>query len=848
MVDFKKLRKAKAKPKPTRPRDIFNMLPKPPGINDLYASQAEVLDSWEKRQGDKDVVIKLHTGGGKTLVGLLLAQAVMNKTEEPVLYLAPTKQLVAQVISKSSEYGISTVPYPKGGGQPLPSPFLNGQSVMVATYEALFNGRSKFGVLNGTREIVQLGAIILDDAHVALGSVRSAFTLEISAERHREVYDDLAGRFRPAFHNVGRRGLFADIVSGKENRVVEVPVGAWLDQVDAIQSYLSEEVEAIDEYVWPLLRDILPYCHCLFSRRSVTITPYFPPVDLIPTFNDCPHRIYMSATIADDSEIIRTFNANHSAVGKPLTSTSLAGVGERMILVPELMKLGGEPIRPMMQEIARKVAEAKKGVLVLCPSDVTASAWEEVATHPANSKAVEAAVAELQDDESFGPLVLANRYDGIDLAGDSCRLLIMDDLPQGSSNYDAYRLNVLADTAVSSLLAQRIEQGIGRGTRGGGDHCAVVLMGSQLVAWIGRKRNLDFLTSSTRAQLEIGREISSDVANKKDFINTIKDSLRRDEDWIGYHAEQLAEATHNSAIDELPLTLAGVERKSFQYLRLGQHEKALARVEKLMGDGSLNKEAQRIAWLAAFAARVAMHGGDGEKAQTLQTRAFSINNNHTPPRVRPVYTARPTPGAQAAAIVQKISQFDPKVAILASFDTAVANLTAEASSGQYEAALQELGTYLGFEAERPDTVHQIGPDVLWRTASNFDFIIEAKSEKQSENTLYKKDHAQLLEAEAWFKTNYPDRSSVRVSALPEPIADPKASPQGTLAFRLNSIQNVKSLMRSLLVSLIDFSGDDGAILQRCEDALRAAKLTPEGLRDNHMIPFVAKKSKGSAKA
>ena len=34
MVDFKKLREAKAKPKPVNPRDIFNALPKPPGIND----------------------------------------------------------------------------------------------------------------------------------------------------------------------------------------------------------------------------------------------------------------------------------------------------------------------------------------------------------------------------------------------------------------------------------------------------------------------------------------------------------------------------------------------------------------------------------------------------------------------------------------------------------------------------------------------------------------------------------------------------------------------------------------------------------------------------------------------
>src|ERR1700719_3603007 len=106
MVDFKKLQEKKGKPKPFNPRDIFNALPKPLGINALYASQAEVLDAWFARRTDRDVVVKLHTGGGKTLVALLMAQSVMNELSEPAIYLAPTNQLVDQVIAKSQEYGI----------------------------------------------------------------------------------------------------------------------------------------------------------------------------------------------------------------------------------------------------------------------------------------------------------------------------------------------------------------------------------------------------------------------------------------------------------------------------------------------------------------------------------------------------------------------------------------------------------------------------------------------------------------------------------------------------------------------------------------------------------------------
>lgn len=60
MVDFRRLRESKAKPQPVDPREIFNALPKPPGINDLYVSQADVLDAWFARRTDKDVVVKFH--------------------------------------------------------------------------------------------------------------------------------------------------------------------------------------------------------------------------------------------------------------------------------------------------------------------------------------------------------------------------------------------------------------------------------------------------------------------------------------------------------------------------------------------------------------------------------------------------------------------------------------------------------------------------------------------------------------------------------------------------------------------------------------------------------------------
>lgn len=550
----------------------------------------------------------------------------------------------------------------------------------------------------------------------------------------------------------------------------------------------------------------------------------------------------MSATIADDSEIVRTFGAAQDAVSKPITSTSLAGVGERMILVPGLMKLG-TPILPMVKDIATKLAASDRGVAILTPSGAAAKEWTDIAEYPEKTKAVSEKVAAMQAGTAYGPLVLANRYDGIDLAGNACRFLVLDNLPQGTTNYDIFRMNVVADAAVNSLLAQRIEQGIGRGTRGGADYCVIVLIGAKLVGWIGRKKNLDFLTASTRVQLKMGQEVSEAVTTPKEVRETILKCLKRDPDWVGYHASELADAAHAAPVDELALKVAAVERKAFKLQRLGQYEKALSALEKLMDDEALASDAQRRAWLAAAAARIAYQMEDEPKGQKLQTTAFSVNNNHSPPRKRPVYVARPAPGKQSSAIVKRLREYDQRIALLADFDEAMSDLVPEASPSRYEEALAKLGAYLGFDAERPEKVHGIGPDVLWRTETSFDFIIEAKSEKDENNPLYKKDHAQLLEAEHWFKQAYPARDTSRVSALPEAIADAKATPVGSFAFRLAEVTKVVSALRGVLVEMVGAAGAADAVREQCEAALVKAKLKPAMIREVYMKPFGSLKPK-----
>lgn len=593
-MDFKELRRKHARPDPIDPEEIFRRKPKPPGIDDLYSSQAEVLRHWFKHRTQRDTVIKLHTGGGKTLVGLLIGQSVINEIHEPVLYLVPNLQLVDQVLAKAHAYSIPAVQYERGEG--LPDVFLNGNSILVCTYAALFNGKSRFGVRGGNRPITKVACVIVDDAHVGALDIRDQFTLKLERSKNPELYEELTHTFRRDFEQIDKLGTFDDVVEGADYNILEVPYWSWSAEQQAVREMLRHS----DELVWPLIRDMLDYCHAFITSSAVVVTPLLPPTDMIPTFAECPRRVFMSATIRDDSAVVRAFEVDFTSIQAPLTSKSLAGVSERMILAPDLMSLKGDlssMVRGMVQRMSQSLS-----VVVLVPSAKLAGNWEQLGSYLDSSERVQSAVAELQKGQSRGVYIFANRYDGIDLPGDACRLLVVDGLPQGMNVYDAFRTNVLSGgTAVNTIQAQRIEQGIGRAGRGVGDYCVVLITGKDLVAWISQTANQRLLTTATRAQVDTGLEVTKHVVSEQDLWDTVQRCMTRDQDWIEYHAEALADGTE--AEDHLgtllDLKTATLERQVFRLLRDGHHDKAIRLINTFCApsEGAVLPDRQTVGWV-----------------------------------------------------------------------------------------------------------------------------------------------------------------------------------------------------------------------------------------------------------
>ena len=143
MVDFRKRLLDTEAEAVVDPVKLYDTLDRAHDKGPLRPAQSAVLEEWfATRLGDKDVIVKLHTGQGKTLVGLLMLQSSLNAKKGPALYLCPNNFLIEQTCDQASQFGIATC----AADPDLPEEFLNGKSILVTSVQKLFNGLTKFGL------------------------------------------------------------------------------------------------------------------------------------------------------------------------------------------------------------------------------------------------------------------------------------------------------------------------------------------------------------------------------------------------------------------------------------------------------------------------------------------------------------------------------------------------------------------------------------------------------------------------------------------------------------------------------------------------------------------------------
>lgn len=85
MVNLRERLAKKKLQKPINPIEIYASLDRKASKGELRNVQKIILEKWfTERKDDKDLIIKLSTGRGKTLIGLLILQSKINSGEDHV--------------------------------------------------------------------------------------------------------------------------------------------------------------------------------------------------------------------------------------------------------------------------------------------------------------------------------------------------------------------------------------------------------------------------------------------------------------------------------------------------------------------------------------------------------------------------------------------------------------------------------------------------------------------------------------------------------------------------------------------------------------------------------------------
>lgn len=512
---------------PIEPRDIFMSLPnKDKSYNYPRDVQAEVWKQWFERRNDKNTIIKMNTGSGKTVVGLAILQSCLNESKGPAVYVVPDSYLISQVCSEAHKLGIQVAHdkfdddgniITKGEEDYF---FLNNKAILVTNIYKLVNGKSVFGLRSNNN--VNIGSIIIDDVHACLDTIEQQYTVKIPEDNrtYKEIIK-MFGKYQELKDNQTFYDITKEAADPCKNKLI--PFWIWQECCEEIRRLLLQNNSdaTFVTFNLPLIIDIWKTCNCVISSRCIEITPKCIPISKIAKFERAERRIFMSATLANDGVFVSAMGLKKDNISI-ITPEKANDIGERLILFPKHLnpQIDDNVVREKIIEIAQK-----HNVVVIVPSFERAKYWEETEDYvplqvlSSLEKNIQNGVAKLKNNSFKGLTILVNKYDGIDLPDDACRFLVIDGLPAMRSEYDIVMQEMnYEDRRICSEQIQKIEQGMGRGVRSNNDYCVVIFMGNKLADVIVNQDGEKFFSKATREQyknflIKYGNNLWKQIAN-----------------------------------------------------------------------------------------------------------------------------------------------------------------------------------------------------------------------------------------------------------------------------------------------------------------------------------------------
>ena len=760
-----------SKPSPIEPREIFMSLPKrEKGYEYPRDVQSEVWKKWFDVRNDKNCIIKMNTGSGKTVVGLMILQSCLNEGKGPAIYTVPNKYLVEQVCNEAKMLGILTT---TDRDNYL---YTEKKAILVTTIHAIVNGRSVFGMNPST--IYPIGSIVIDDVHACLDTISEQFSVKIPY--NHELYNEIIQLFAEQWRDYNIKS-YTNIVDNKDpTKQFLIPFWIWQEKQDKIYKIISKynsdkEKNHCIYFKLPLIEESLLTSDCIITSRGIDIVPEGVNISKIKSFEEAPRRIFMSATLSDDSVFVSSIGLKKDDIKSIITPESANDIGDRLILFPRHLnsQIKNDEIKEKVLSIAKEY-----NVIVIVPSFDRAKYWNPDGSRIIKNDTINNFVSALRKGH-VGLAILVNRYDGIDLPDDACRLLVIDGLPPLNNEKDKYIQSI--DSFCSILKRQqiqRIEQGMGRGVRSNNDYCCIVLMGDNLADVLLRQKGIDIFSNATREQYNLSKELWDLLIEEKpnptidDVFSLAEFSLNHNDEWIQKSKERLSSIIYSNTpqLDNNSLAF----RSAYDYSMISQWDKSIHIINI-----AINAEDQKTT--KGFLMQVKskyINCIDKSQAQQALLSAKSINNCIISPLQGVRYEKRINNAKQSKAVRDFITNLGMNQNdYLIYVDSKLSALDYSSDSDSFENALEEIGKIIGFDSTRPDKETKgEGPDNLWAIGNNQYLVIECKNEATSE-TVSKSYCNQLDGSMRWFSSEYGDVfTATPILVHKSEILDRQASP------------------------------------------------------------------------
>lgn len=760
MIDFSKKIGKSTTIKQMDPILLYESLDRQASAGPLRDVQKNVLNDWYANHfADRDVIIKLHTGVGKTLIGLLLLQSRLNAGESPCLFVCPNQQLAKQVSMDAQKFGVK---YILDTGGDLPWEFIEGKVILITYIQRVFNGKTIFGLDNNYQKI---GTIVLDDSHACIDAIKSAFTMQL--KRGTQLFDAVLSMFEESLKHQGA-GTYIEIRHNDySSSVLPIPYWDWVNKKNEVAHlfYKNQDDNSV-KFAYPLLKDMWENCTAYVTSSFIEIVPDYNLISRFSSFVNCKQRVLMSATTQDDSFFIKGFDFSCDSILNPLTDKTHLWSGEKMILFPTQVseKIMTDGIREWLCNAAK---ETHISIVVLVPSRRIADEYIKRGAKLAIGIDLETELSYLKLGR-YGShaVVFANRYDGIDLPDNQCRVLVIDGLPSLGNLSDRYEQSCREDSVIiATKVAQKIEQGLGRSVRGEKDYSVILMLGEDLIRFVKISTNQVFFSSQTQKQIEIAEEVTESVKADigidnpmKAVVSVINQCLQRDEGWKIYYKEKL-DTIVPKADEHTLLDIIKYECSAEKALSVRDYAKAVKEYQSLANLQHCRPLEQ--GWYLQKVAKCEYFVSQLE-AIKIQKRAHENNQYVLMPDgvvYSPISLTNQSYIQQITENLHKICLFnDLRIKV----DDYLSKLAFGIDANVFEKALDDLGKLLGYQCQRPDNTYRVGPDNLWMTPSNrYCFVIECKNEVlQSRNFISKEEVGQMNNHIGWFEKEYPMENNV----------------------------------------------------------------------------------------